>query len=91
MRAIDYDILIIKQGFQVCVQANAAQILRFYSINKTVEEIKKEVPVYVSREGKRLGSSIGHIATYFINQGFEVTIHTVDLEIFDRSWADCSN
>lgn len=40
--------------------------------------------------GLPLGSSVGHMATYFLKLGFKVTMHIVDIEIFDRSWANLS-
>jgi hypothetical protein len=91
MSLIDYDVQLMEQGFQECTQTSAAQILKYYGIDKTTEEIKKEVPVYINKEGKHLGSSLGHIATYFVSLGLKTTIHTVDMEIFDRSWKDLSN
>lgn len=91
MQTIDYDISLVKQDLQGCVQSNAVQILKYYSIQKSLDEIKAEVPVFVSKEGNLLGSSLGHIASYFINQGLKTTIHTVDIEIFDRSWKGLPN
>jgi len=91
MKIIQYNVPIIKQGLKECTQASASQLLNYYGLHKTVDEIKKEVPVYISKAGKPLGSSIGHIATYFIKQGFIVTMHVVDLEIFDRSWTNKSS
>jgi hypothetical protein len=91
MNDITYDVPLLKQGIQDCVQSSASQMLSFYGINKSVEEIKKEVPVDIDSEGKELGSSLGHIATYFIQLGFKTTIHTVDLEIFDQSWKGSNN
>ena len=82
---------VLKQTIQDCVQTAASQLLSFYNINKTVEEIKKEVPVYITSDGKPLGSSLGHIAAYFTTLGFQTTIHTVDIELFDRSWNSSDN
>jgi len=86
MKPINYEVPLIKQGLQDCVQASAAQIIGFYGVNRSLEEIKKEVPVYISKDGRPLGSSLGHIATYFLTLGFATTIHTVDIQIFDRTW-----
>ena len=85
--SIDYHIPLVKQGLQDCAQANAVQILNHYGISKTIDDIKSEVPVYISKSGVPLGSSLGHIATYFITLGFKTTLHTVDIEIFDPSWS----
>jgi len=91
MKEISYDIPLITQNIQDCVQSSASQILSYYGINKTIDEIKKEVPVYINSDGKPLGSSLGHIATYFIQLGLETTLHSVDIEIFDRSWKNLDN
>jgi hypothetical protein len=91
MDTIDYNIPLIRQGLQDCVQTNTSQILKYYGVDKSIEEIKKEVPVYINKEGKPIGSSLGHIAAYFISQGFETTIHTVEIQIFDRSWVKLTN
>src|SRR4051812_20652479 len=74
-----------------CVQASAAQLLSFYGIQKTVSEVKSEVPVYIDASGKPLGTSIGHLASYFISLGFEATIHTSDIQLFDPTWNGLSS
>ncbi|MBU2577774.1 hypothetical protein KKA69_02970 [Patescibacteria group bacterium] len=86
MKPINHKVPLIQQKLQDCVQASAAQILSFYGIKKDLKEIKKEVPVYISKNNKPLGSSLGHIGTYFLKLGLEATIHTTDTQIFDRSW-----
>jgi len=86
MEEISYNIPFVAQNVKDCVQSSASQILSYYGIKKSIEEIKKEVPVYISSNGNPLGSSMGHIATYFIQLGFSTTIHTVDIELFDLSW-----
>jgi hypothetical protein len=91
MEEISYDVPLLTQTIQDCVQSSASQILSHYGINKTIDEIKNEVPVYISSDGKPLGSSLGHIATYFIKLGLKTTLHSVDIEIFDRSWKNLDN
>jgi len=91
MKPINHKVPLIKQGLQECAQASATEMLQFYGKNKSIDEVKKEVPVYVSSDGKPLGTSLGHIASYFIRQGFATTIHTTDLQIFDRTWGNLSN
>lgn len=83
---IFYDVPLVKQGLSECTQASVTQLLNYYGISKTIEEVKKEVPVYVSPEGKPVGTSLGHMGCYLLQQGFHATIHIVDVEIFDRSW-----
>jgi len=91
MEEISYNVPLLTQNIQDCVQSSASQILSYYGINKTIDEIKKEVPVYISSDGKPLGSSLGHIATYFIQLGLKTTLHSVDIEIFDCSWKNLDN
>lgn len=90
MKGFDCKIPILKVDFQDCIQVAAIQLLSFYGVEKTLSDVKKEIPVYVSKRGLTLGSSIGHMATYFLKLGFKVTMHIVDIEIFDRSWANLS-
>ncbi len=85
MEPILYNINRIEQGLQDCAQTNVLQLLNYKNISKTKEDILREVPVYINSEGVSLGSSIGHIATYLSNQGFVVTLHVADIQIFDRS------
>lgn len=60
MKTPIYDVPIIRQGLKECTQASAAQLLSYYGLHyglhKTIDEIKKEVPVYIFKEGKPLGS-----------------------------------
>jgi uncharacterized protein YvpB len=91
MNSSFYDVPLIQQGLQECAQASAAQLLNFLGRNKTIDEVKEEVPVYLDKEGQPLGTSIGHIANYFIQQGYKTTIHTTDIQLFDRSWIGKTN
>lgn len=91
MKSILYPIIPAKQTIQDCVQANASMLLQHYGIKKSVKEIKTEVPVYVSKDGKPLGSSLGHIAIYFIKLGFKTILHVADIQIFGSSWSGLSN
>jgi hypothetical protein len=91
MEEISYKVPLLKQNIQDCVQACAAQILAYYGINKSIEEIKQEVPVYIDSNNRLLGSSLGHMAAYFGQLGLKVTIHVCDIEIFDPSWQGLSN
>lgn len=91
MEEISYNVPLLKQNVRDCVQTSASQILAYYGISKSIEDIKSEVPVYTTLNGNQLGSSIGHIATYFVRLGFITTIHSVDIELFDRSWKNDTN
>jgi hypothetical protein len=89
MKDIHYNIPHTKQEEAAdCAQAAAAQILAFYDVHKTVGDIKSEVGVGKDASGKPVGSSVGHLAAYLIGLGFEVTMHTSDIQVFDRSWID---
>ena len=90
MKPISYDVPLVVQGPEECVQASAAQILAFYGITKNISEIKEEVPMLFSKDGRPLGTSFAHIALYFVELGFHTTMHIADLEIFGRRWANLS-
>ncbi len=91
MKPIAHSVQFVKQGESECVQASAAQILAFYGIRKTIEEIKNEVPPLRSKDGELIGTLWAHIALYFLELGFNVTFHTTDVVIFDRRWKNLSN
>ncbi len=92
MKEIYYQIKRVEQQESSdCVQAVASQLLSFYGIEKTVEEVKREVPVFVNADGIPLGTSIGHMAAYFVGLGFEVELQTSDIELFDQTWGDLNN
>lgn len=91
MTDIYYPIARIPQQEEAdCVQACAAQILSHFGTKKSVSEIKAEVPVFVDSHGTKLGTSIGHVAVYFLSLGFEVTLHTSDVVLFDTTWKQLS-
>lgn len=83
---ISYQIKLEKQGTMECVQASAVQILNYYGIDKSLADVKNEVPVYIDSQGITRGTSLGHIGTYFQQLGLNPTIHTSDIIIFDPSW-----
>lgn len=83
---IQYDVPLITQDLQECAQASAVQLLNFYGVDTTVEEFKETVPLYISKDGEPLGTSIGHMLTHLMSFGFTATLHIVELEIFDPSW-----
>lgn len=88
---ITYKIPLIKQGIKECVQASASQILSYYGIEKTIDQVKQEVPVYVDATGVIRGTSLGHIATYFQKLGLKTTLHTSDIIIFDPTWKNLNS
>lgn len=90
MKSISYNIPLVIQGTSECLQASSSMLLQYYHIAKSLDDVKKEISVYVTTEGKPLGTSIGHIGSYWQSQGFETKIHCVDVEIFDRTWQSLS-
>jgi hypothetical protein len=88
---IEYQIPLISQGLQDCLQASVAQILDYFDILKTVAEIKNEVPVHRDVNGVPLGTSIGHIGSFLLSLDLSVTMHILDIQIFDRTWSGKSN
>lgn len=91
MQEIIYNIPSLEQEeSHDCVQTSAAMLLSHYGTRKSVSEIKAEVPVYINAAGKPLGSSVGHMASYFLDLDFKTTVHTSDAQLFDQSWKDLS-
>lgn len=91
MDEIVYDVPLVKQGVVECLPSSATQLLNFYGVPVTFDEVKKDVPLYVTPDGKPVGTSTGHMGAYLLEKGFSVTFHTVDIEIFDPSWVRLSS
>ncbi len=75
-----------KQQPHDCAQTNLGILLSHHGIHKTSEEIKSAVPACVNTDGKELGSSIGHIASYALDLGLKATLHVSDVQLFDQTW-----
>ena len=88
---ISHKVVLVQQGIQECVQASTVQLIKYYGYNKNLEEVKKEVPVYVNNDGVKQGTSLGHIATYFQTVGLKTTLHTSDIIVFDKTWGNLDN
>lgn len=85
MNTIEYDIKAIKQKTSECMQTATTQLLSYFDPSVTVEEVIKNVPVYVEN-GEKIGTSPGHLATYLAQQGYKTTVYMFDIELFDLSW-----
>lgn len=91
MKEKHYNITPVRQELTSdCVQANAALLLSHYGIHKTIDELKQEVPVTRDAEGNLIGSSVGHIAAYFLSLGLKTTLHVSDIQLFDQTWDQLS-
>ena len=91
MNDLSYDVPLVKQGVSECLPASATQLMNFFGIDTTFDEVKKGVPLYVTSAGKPVGTSVGHMGSYLLRKGFSVTFHTVDIELFDPSWSGMSS
>ena len=67
------------------MQTAATQLLTYFDSSVRVEEVIKNVPVYVEN-GEKIGTSPGHLAAYLASQGFKTTVYIFDVELFDPSW-----
>ncbi len=85
MNTIEYDIAAIKQKTSECMQTATTQLLSFFDPSVTVEEVIKNVPVYVEN-GEKIGTSPGHLAAYLAQLGYKTTVYMFDVELFDLSW-----
>lgn len=88
---ISYKVPYIQQAEKDCLQASCAQLLQFHKVNKSITDVLREVPVYYTDDGEKLGSSIGHIASYLTKFSFHVTLHMLDTELFDRTWGNLAH
>jgi hypothetical protein len=70
-----------------CSQTAMAILLSFFDQKLTPEQITKSVPVNKSDKGEDLGTINQQLATWCVNKGFDVEMHTADFEIIDLSWS----
>ncbi len=82
---INHKIAAIKQKPAECMQTSATQLLSFFDPTIKVDDVINEVPVYVEN-GEKIGTSPGHLATYFVQKGYKTTVYIFDVELFDLSW-----
>lgn len=87
MQPIEYDINAIKQRSAECMQTAATQVISYFDDSIDVDTVIKDVPVYVEN-GEKIGTSPGHLASYFAKLGYKTSAYIFDLELFDRSWSD---
>ena len=64
---IQYSVPFINQGVIECVQSSGAELLQYLGIHKTLEDVKKEVPIYIKRGDSywHIVRSFGDVFTYF--------------------------
>lgn len=79
-----------KQGPNDCAQTSASVLLAALGQPMSVEDIKKDVPVFINAKGEEIGTSWPHLAAFLKTKGNDVTMHATDIELLDRSWATLS-
>jgi hypothetical protein len=87
MQPIEYDIKAIKQNTSECMQTAATQLISYYEPSITVQEVLTEVPIYIDENGDKIGTSPGHLASFFAARGYKTTTHIFDVELFDITWS----
>ena len=90
MSPIEYDIEAIKQRSSECMQTAATQMISYFDGSINVDTVVKDVPVYIEN-GEKIGTSPGHLASYFVQIGYKTTTYIFDVELFDRSWEGFSS
>jgi hypothetical protein len=85
VNSIEYPIKAIKQETSECMQTAATQMISYFDTSITVNEVLRTVPVY-EENGEKIGTSPGHLATYFTQKGYHTTSYIFDTELFDRTW-----
>lgn len=68
------------------MQTAATQTLSYFDKTVQVADVIREVPVYIDEKGHKIGTSPGHLASYFAKKGYNTTAYIFDTELFDRSW-----
>ncbi len=61
-------------------------LLNSYGMPTTPKQVITSLPVKVDAEGTEIGSLSQELATWAISLGYEVTIHSFDVQITDMSW-----
>ena len=87
MESIEYDIVAIKQNTSECMQTAGTQLISYFDPNITVQEVLDQVPIYIDEKGEKIGTSPGHLASFFASRGYKTTAHIFDVELFDISWS----
>lgn len=92
MKPLAYQITPVRQATSQCLQTAVFQALSFFPDNtKSLDDIVAGVQVSVDENGNKVGTSIGHMATYIKLLGYNVHLHVFDVELFDRSWGALNN
>lgn len=90
MSPIEYNIKALKQRSSECMQTAATQMISYFDDSVNVDTVVKDVPVYIEN-GEKIGTSPGHLASYFAQIGYKTTAYIFDVELFDRSWEGLSS
>ena len=90
MQPIEYDIKAIKQNTSECMQTAATQLISYFDPSITVQEVLTEVPIYIDENSDKIGTSPGHLASFFASRGYKTKTHIFDVELFDISWSGLS-
>lgn len=67
-----------KKGSKDCGPACLAMVLKYYGINKTIDEIKRKMKVY------KKGTRATQLGTYLLENGFSVELITQNPGLFTR-------
>ena len=90
MEPIEYDIIPIQQNTSECMQTAATQLISYFDSSISVQVVLDEVPVYIDERGEKIGTSPGHLASFFASRGYKTTTYIFDVELFDIGWAGVS-
>lgn len=91
MNQISYS---IKHQYQptstTCSPTSLSMLLDYYGIQKSIEDISREVPQVQNEKGESFGTINQQLATYCRRLGFDVAMYTFDCQIIDQAWAGLS-
>ncbi len=73
------------KGSSDCGVASIAMILEYYGIKKSIDELKKDIPLF-----KGVGTYTPELGLYLLSQNFEVEIVTMNPHLFNASFKNAS-
>jgi len=74
-----------------CVQTSTSQFIGYYGLNISPEDIEKEIPVRLDKDGKPMGTLLADIGSWLIKSyDTKATMYVFDTQIIDRTWSKLS-
>jgi hypothetical protein len=82
---LDVPIVLQTENSLDCGLACVSMLLKYYSIEKSIDELKKEIKIF-----ENVGTYVPQIGEYLIQQGFDVEIVTLNPHLFTNKFKEKS-